>query len=323
MAHDNVAEAGAPPSHSQHFIDQRHSSYTTAEHDVWRQVLSRNASMIAQYAHRMHPDYVQGMRSLALPSHIPAIEDINRCLAPTGWKTVCVDGYIPSAAYVGLMSASIFPVSRMVRRAEHIDFAPAPDFVHDVLGHLPMLFSIEYRNFLRRIASVMSRAVPNALDTDFYDAGRAIAAARGAPSASAIDIASADSRMQRVIAAIAADPSELTHLRRMYVWSVEFGLLGDCNGFSVHGAALLSSPTEFRLVCDGAPRLHPFSLDVIQHENAFSDVLSQYFVARDFAQLDEVLTDYERRMLQHDMEPRRSEVRELSKTTNKRRSRHA
>lgn len=323
MAHDHIAIAEAPPSYARYFIDQQHAAYTTAEHAVWRQVLSRNASLIENYAHRMHPDYVGGMRALALPAHIPTIEDINRGLEPTGWRIVCVDGYIPTAAYVGMMSASIFPVSRMVRRAEHIDFAPAPDFVHDVLGHLPMLFSSQYREFLRRIAGVMSKAVPNALDAEFYEAGRAIAAARGAASPSAADIASADGRMERVIAAIAADPSELTHLRRMYVWSIEFGLLGDCNSYSIHGAALLSSPTEFRLVCDGAPSVRPFSLDVVQHENAFSDVLSQYFVARDFAQLDEVLTNYEHRMLQHVMEPRRSEVRELSKSTNKRRSPHA
>ena len=322
MPIEHIAMVGAS-SYGVYAVDQQHWAYTSDEHAVWREVQSRNSALIAQYGHRMHPAYLQGMRSLALPACIPAIEDINRRLAPTGWRTLCVDGYIPTAAYVGLMSANIFPVSRTLRRAEHIDFAPGPDFVHDVLGHLPMLFSAEYREFLRRLAGVMSRAMSNALDAEFYEAGRAMAAVRTDPSSSAIEIALVEGRMRNVIAAIADDPSELTHLRRLYVWSIEFGLLGNCDSFSIHGAALLSSPTEFRVACEGAARVHPFSLDIIQHENAFSDVLDQYFVAPDFEQMDKVLADYEARMLQQNMDPRRSEVRELSQTSKKSRSRNA
>jgi phenylalanine-4-hydroxylase len=133
------------PLDGAHFVDQRHSSYASAAHDVWREVLARNAALIERYRERMHPAYVGGMRALALPTEVPRIEDLNERLVPTGWKTVCVDGYIPTSAYVGLMSESIFPISRTVRRAEHIDFAPEPDLVHDVLGHLPMLFCAEYR----------------------------------------------------------------------------------------------------------------------------------------------------------------------------------
>lgn len=308
---------------SAYFVDQQHSAYTSAEHGVWRTVLSRNAALIAQYGARMHPAYIVGARALALPTHIPGIEELNERLAPTGWKTVCVDGYIPTSAYVGLMSENIFPVSRMVRREEHIDFAPAPDFVHDVLGHLPMLFSPEYREFIRRLAAVMAKAVPNALDDEFYDAVLTLSAVKSSSASSPRKVADAEARMRQVIVQISENASELTHLRRMYVWSTEFGLMGNRESFSIHGAALLSSPSEFRSVCDGSPQILPFSLDVIHHENAFSDVLSQYFVARDFAQLADVLSSYERRMLQAEVAPRTSEARELLTISEEPRRNHA
>jgi phenylalanine-4-hydroxylase len=85
-------------------------------------------------------------------------------------------------------------------------------------------------------------------------------------------------------------------LRRIYVWSVEFGLLGDAENFCAHGAALLSSPEEFRATRAGHARTLPYSSQALRHENAFSEVLTGYFVARDFAQYLEVLAEYETTM---------------------------
>ena len=315
MSPDPTSGSSGAVFHCGHFVDQRHAAYTPAAHEVWREVLARNAALIAQYGARMHPAYAKGMQDLALPNRVPRIEELNERLTATGWRTVCVDGYIPSSAYVGLMSESIFPISRTVRRAEHIDFAPEPDLVHDVLGHLPMLFCADYRAYLQRLATVMSGADSNGLDDEFFATVRSLAATRSRTGSLPCEIEEADARMQQVIRRIRENTSELTHLRRLYVWSVEFGLLGSSDNFSIHGAALLSSPAEFRTVCAGTPTLRLFGMDVIDRENAFSDVLNQYFVARDFAHLEEVLSSYEQRMLQHRARSCASEIRELVPAT--------
>ena len=284
---------GAVPDHLRRYlVEQDHAAYEADAHTVWRDVLSRNRRLVREYGTRIHPAYVQGLRALQLPDRIPRVEEINERLAPTGWKIVAVDGYIPAAAYVGLMSASIFPVSRRIRRLEHIDFAPAPDMVHDILGHLPMLFSAEHREFLKELATITAQARPNALDGEFYDAVLRMADLRSDPNASLVDLAEVEDRVRLINRALVDHASELTCLRRMYVWSIEFGLLGKPDDFLVHGAALLSSPTEFRAVCAGNARILPYSLHVVREENAFSDVLGRYFVARDFAQMREVLTAY-------------------------------
>jgi flavin reductase (DIM6/NTAB) family NADH-FMN oxidoreductase RutF/phenylalanine-4-hydroxylase len=291
---DVATTSGALPDElAVHVAEERYETHSEAAHDVWREVLRRNDELVRELAPRMYPGYVEGRRELALSNRIPRVEELNRRLEPTGWRVVPVNGYIPSAIYAGLMSRQIFPVSRVIRRAEHLDFAPAPDMAHDILGHLPLLYCAEYRRFLKRLASKMARATPNHLDLEFFEAVRSLARLKSDPASGPRDLARAAARLERVHIALRADPSEVTYLRRMYVWSIEFGLLGDKDHFSVHGAALLSSPTEFRALCAGRARLLPFSLDVIRYENAFSEVLGQYFVAPTFSALLDVLAEYE------------------------------
>lgn len=295
-----TAERGARSkpidAYRDHFVAQDYDAYGESAHDVWREVVERNEQVVREHARQVHPAYVRGIEALCLSRRIPRLEDLNARLEPTGWSIVAVDGYIPTAAYVGLMAQSIFPVSRVIRRREHIDFAPAPDLVHDILGHLPMLFSREHRDYLRRLAGVMARAASNPLDTEFYEAARSMADIKSDPARSEREGPAAEERMHRVNAALDSNASELTHLRRMYVWSVEFGLVGDVKDYRVHGAALLSSPTELRIACRPGARILPYSLDVIHYENSFSEPLAQYFVASDVGQLTETLALYERRM---------------------------
>ena len=267
-----------------------------AAHDVWREVLRRNEVLTFQHGKWINPAYLDGLRRLALPARIPRVDELNARLETTGWRVVSVDGYIPSPTYAGLMAEGIFPVSRRIRRSEHIDFAPAPDMVHDILGHLPMLFLPEFRDYLKQLARVMVKALPNALDQDFYDAVRQLAEVKLTPISTLADVAAAEARVNRVNLALADSASEVTALRRMYVWSIEFGLLGDPENFLVHGAALLSAPAEFRAVRAGAAKTIPYSLAALRHENAFSEMLTQYFVARDFAHYLSALAQYDATM---------------------------
>jgi phenylalanine-4-hydroxylase len=294
-----------------YLVEQDYSSYDSSAHDVWREVLARNQRLIADCGKWMHPTYLEGMNALELPARIPRTEELNRRLERTGWQVVPVDGYIPTEAYVALMSLGIFPVSCAVRRFEHIDFAPAPDMVHDVLGHLPMLFSEEYREFLKRLATVMTRAVPNALDAEYYEALRQVTSLRSDPSSPPGEVAAAEATLSGVYEAFKSGASEVAQLRRMYIWSIEFGLLGTPDDFAIHGSALLSAPTEFRAACKRAAPIVPYSLAVVDCENAVSDLLAQYFVASDFAHLRRVLAQYEAGMMRPTTDPPLSGEREV------------
>jgi phenylalanine-4-hydroxylase len=306
-----VGNDAIPYEFRDHLVSQRHEEYTEADHAVWREVLARNEHLLERYTRWVPQAYLEGMRELQLPARVPRIEEINERVKSTGWRTVCVDGYIPSAAYVGLMSQSVFPISRSIRRPEHVDYAPAPDLVHDILGHLPLLFSAEHREFLRKLATVMSMAEPSDLDAELYDANRHMSALKTAPGSPPDEISAAEERVFRVHRDLAKSASELTHLARMYLWSIEFGLLGAADSFQVYGAALLSAPSEFRAVCEGTPDIRPYSVDVVKYDIEFSDLQMRYFVARDFEHLDEALTDYEFTMRHRTSDRRESGIRDL------------
>lgn len=307
-----VGAAEEVPEELLNYVVAQYPEYPESAHAVWREVLSRNEALRSQQAKWIHPGYLEGMRALDLPPRVPRVEEINERLAPTGWRTVCVDGYIPSAAYVGLMARHIFPIARFIRRAEHIDYAPAPDMVHDIIGHLPMLFLREHREYLQRVASVMVRAVANDLDAEYYAANRRMSELKSDLGSSPEEIARAEQDVLRLQRELQSSASELTHLSRLYLWSVEFGVIGDPESFWIHGAALLSAPTEVRAICDRAAPMLPYSMDVVKKDIAFSDLQSQYFVARDFEHLHEVLAEYETTMERREPVVRTSHIREIS-----------
>ena len=82
----------------------------------------------------------------------------------------------------------------------------------------------------------------------------------------------------------------------MYLWSVEFGLMGTTSDVSVAGAALFSATLEMESIALGRAALRPYSIDVVNVDIDFTDLQSTYFVAHDFAQLHDVLGQYELRM---------------------------
>ncbi len=284
--------------------------YTAEEHAVWSEVLARNGQVVARHASHIHPDYLGGLKALQLPSRVPRPHELNERLLETGWRVVAVDGYIPATMYAALMAEQVFPVSSRIRRREHIDYAPEPDMVHDILGHLPMLFCAEHRDYLRALARHASRATANHLDAAYYDAVRRSAELKCRPDCDPRAVAEADAALESVYRELMVDASEAACLRRVYIWSIEFGLFGRGDDYLVHGAALMSAPTELTRVLSGAPRLEPYSLQAIQHENRFSDLLERYFVARDYRHLHEVLSAYAATM-HPSMIPGVSDVHEL------------
>lgn len=139
----------------------------------------------------------------------------------------------------------------------------------------------------------MATAAPCRLDDDLWAANQRLSELMGNPHPSRVELAEAEARVLHARQELAVNPSERTHLERMYLWSVEFGLLGTIDDFRVHGAAILSSPAEFRPLCTQAVRPSPYSIEVIHRDYAFTELQTAYYVARDFAQLHDVLGEYE------------------------------
>ena len=286
------AERGATAPGRRYEVAQRHDAYAPAEHDTWGQLLARTEALVRRHEGRLHPAYVEGFRRLVLPwKRIPRLDRVNAALAPFGWKTLCVNGYLPPEVYSGLLARGVVPNSREIRAREQVEFSPTPDLAHDMLGHIPMLVSAEYRRYLRCISRATAAAPSGPLDRELFLAHRMLGVLHGTPLRRRRALAAVAARVQAAQAALAAAPSRLAQLDRLYLWSVEFGLMGTPDDFRIYGAALLSSPAEAEALCTKGAPLVTFSAAVTQRAIHFSEYQSAYFIARDYAQLHDVLSD--------------------------------
>jgi phenylalanine-4-hydroxylase len=290
----------APAELHEWLVDQRHDEYTAAEHAVWRALVRKNRAAFGEFAHRLFPAYLDGLARLDLdPERIPTIESINRQLAPIGWVAACVDGYIPASAYSGLLASRIFPVSRQIRSERDAEYSPTPDLVHDIFGHLPILFHRPHRKYLESLAAAMHVAEASENDHRLFLANHRLGELKCASVASADQIAEAEAEVDRVQNALRACPSELTELSRLFLWSIEFSLIGKDGDYQILGAGLLSSIRESVALYEPGTTIHPYSMNVIRSDIHFSDLQSQYFAFADYETPSRVLAEYRaRRLLQ-------------------------
>ena len=282
-------DAGEP--WRKHLVPQRHAEYTDEEHETWRRLVSRTAAVVSEREARLHPDFVDGFQRLVRPwTQIPRLEELSASLAEFGWRTLCVGGYLPPQVYSAMVAEGIFPVSREIRRVEHLEFSPTPDLAHDLIGHVPMLVCAQHRHFLQRLARATTEARSNRADRELYLANRSMAALRCRPSTHPSALGAALTRVDAAQRGVAAEPSELARLDRMYLWSVEFGLMGTPDDYRLYGAGLLSSLAETDAMFNGQARVIPFSEAALERSIEFSDPQNVYFVARDYEQLNDALT---------------------------------
>jgi phenylalanine-4-hydroxylase len=285
--------AKLPAQLRRHLVRHDHADYSAQDHHVWELVTARKLQFLERYRRWIHPSYFRGFAELGLASpRVPSLEGLNAVLRGVGWRAVYADGLLPSRAYAELLSLRMTPVIWRVRAPEHVDYAAGPDIIHDTVGHLPMLVCPEYADYVAALARALFLARPTPLDDELARAHRALADLASSAGADERRVARAQARVDEIERELAARPSALTSLGRMFVWTVEFGLLGDPGAFTLYGAGLLSSDREAGAVCDGVTPVIPYSLDVIGTAFDLSNPQKQLFVARDFAQLNATLAEY-------------------------------
>ncbi len=274
-------------------VAQRHADYTAEEHQVWGTLVDLCAQSTRNFASRIYQPHLDGLELLRLDrSQIPAVAWINTKLAEIGWMTACVDGYLPTRIYAALLSHRVFPISRDIRHPKHIAFSPTPDLVHDIFGHLPLLFSERHREYLCELGQVMCGARENTLDGSLHVAYRRMGALKSNPDSPADLVLAAEAEAARVQHQLNDTPSAMTELSRIFLWSVEFGLIGTPDDYRVQGAGLLSSLGETAALFVPGVNVQPYSLAVARRNIHFSDFQSEYYVFRDYDELTRVLDEY-------------------------------
>jgi phenylalanine-4-hydroxylase len=275
-----------PPHLRRFVVEQDYGVYTAVDQAVWRFVLLQMYDRLQRTA---HPAYARGLAQTGMSvERIPRIDEMDRCLAALGWGAVCVDGFIPPRAFQEFQALGILPIAAEMRRVEHLPYTPAPDIIHEAGGHAPILPEPEYAAFLRRIGEYGVRAFASRRDSELYDVVYRLSVVKEQRNATPEQIADAE-RALAALAAQPAEPSEAAQLSRLYWWTVEYGLVGTPEDYKLYGAGLLSSLAESHFCHDAAVRKLPLTRDCVNIDYDITRPQPQLFVARDFAQLGDVL----------------------------------
>jgi phenylalanine-4-hydroxylase len=234
---------------------------TEEDRAVWDELLKMLQDMWRSHTSSFHKEYMSGLDLLSISrSQIPSLSNINDILSRIGWSAVYVDKMVDDRLYQEMQAARVFPVARHIRRKRDILHSASPDFIHDVIGHLPMLFSVEYRSLVNDWAQRALEASPDAYDIEVSKALLALIDERDKDSLSPAAIAEKTAALKELHHQPSASPSRAACLSRFYAWAIEFGVTSADHGdIRIGGSAALSSPEEFKRIITGETRLLSFT----------------------------------------------------------------
>jgi phenylalanine-4-hydroxylase len=123
------------------------STYTEADHDIYRRLHARQLQQLPGLACQ---EFIDAVEQLGAPDSIPRFDAVSeRLRKATGWCIVGVPGLIPEEAFFALLAQRRFPVTDWMRRPEEFDYVVEPDVFHDLFGHVPLLFNPVFADYLQ------------------------------------------------------------------------------------------------------------------------------------------------------------------------------
>jgi phenylalanine-4-hydroxylase len=129
-------------------VQQDWSAYTEEEHELWRKLYQRQAALLPG---RACDEFIEALAQMDIGSGIPVFEKTSKALfAATGWTIVAVPGLIPELTFFDHLANRRFPVTVWLRKPEEFNYIVEPDVFHDFFGHVPLLFSPVFADYMKR-----------------------------------------------------------------------------------------------------------------------------------------------------------------------------
>ena len=128
-------------------VDQDWGAYSAQEHELWRRLYRRQASLIPEYA---CDEFNATLDTLNFGEGIPKFSVINAMLhQATRWQLVAVPGLVPDKVFFDHLAHRRFPVTVWLRTPAEFDYIVEPDIFHDFFGHVPLLFNPVFADYLQ------------------------------------------------------------------------------------------------------------------------------------------------------------------------------
>lgn len=270
-------------------IEQPYNTYTSQDHALWRYVMRQNVRYLGNVA---HGSYLDGLKRTGISiDQIPHMYGMNRILKEIGWAAVAVDGFIPPAAFMEFQAYNVLVIAADIRPIDQIEYTPAPDIIHEAAGHAPIIADPVYAEYLRLFGWIGSKAFSSARDYEIYEAVRHLSILKADPYTPMEAIIQAEKELAEA-EAILETTSEMSQIRNLHWWTVEYGLIGDLKNPKIYGAGLLSSIGESYSSLQPTVKKLPYSLDAVNFNFDITTRQPQLFVTPDFQHLTDVLNEY-------------------------------
>ena len=278
------------PKHLKQFIKpQDYTEYTPINQAVWRYVMRKNVDYLSRVAHE---SYLDGLKKTGLEiDNIPNMYGMNRILKEIGWAAVAVDGFIPPNAFMEFQAYNVLVIASDIRQLEHIEYTPAPDIIHEGAGHAPIIANPEYAEYLRRFGEIGCKAISSNRDYELYEAIRLLSILKEAENTPIEEIEKAEAQVA-FLQDNMGELSEMSRIRNLHWWTVEYGLIGTVDEPKIYGAGLLSSIGESAWCMTDEVQKLPYSIDAANQSFDITKPQPQLFVTPDFAHLSLVLEEY-------------------------------
>ncbi len=270
-------------------IEQPYNDYTAQDHAVWRYVMRQNIHYLKDVAHE---SYSGGLEQTGISiDTIPHMYGMNRILREIGWAAVAVDGFIPPAAFMEFQAYNVLVIAADIRPIDQIGYTPAPDIIHEAAGHAPIIANPEYAEYLRLFGQYGCKALSNPYDKKIYQAIRHLSILKADPYTKTKDIDQAEIDLEQLIKQY-GKPSEISLIRNLHWWTVEYGLIGELTKPKIYGAGLLSSISECKNALKDSVQKIEYNINAKDYSFDITCMQPQLFVTPNFQQLTDVLEEF-------------------------------
>lgn len=278
------------PSHLKQFIvEQSSADYTAQDQAVWRYVMRQNVNYLSKVA---HGSYLEGLAKTGIDiEEIPEMYGMNRILKEIGWAAVAVDGFIPPSAFMEFQAYKVLVIAADIRTIDHIEYTPAPDIIHESAGHAPIIADPQYAEYLRFFGEIGAKAMSSAKDYELYEAIRHLSIIKENPNTREEDIVKAEKWVDEISANM-GEPSEMSRIRNLHWWTVEYGLIGTLEDPKIYGAGLLSSIGESYSCMQDDVKKIPYSIAAADQAFDITKPQPQLYVTPSFNTLTRVLNEF-------------------------------
>jgi len=282
------------PKHLKAFIiPQNYRRYTPQDQAVWRYVMRQNVRYLNKFAHK---SYMVGLKKTGISiERIPSLEEMNNILAKIGWAAATVDGFIPPAAFMEFQKYKVLVIAADIRSLKQIEYTPAPDIIHEAAGHAPIIADPEYAEYLRYFGEIGSKAFSSKRDHQIYHEIRHLSILKAYPYTPDEEIQKAEAHLEEISAETGL-PSEMSMIRNLHWWTVEYGLIGSLKNPKIYGAGLLSSIGESKGALKEKVIKIPYTIDAKDYSFDITKPQPQLFVTPDFKHLTKVLDEFSNQM---------------------------